>query len=170
MAPEDMLAAAQAVTPATDGTAPTWQTIKAYFQREHTGRFLLDEEKHTIQWIVTQDNGTHRLIVRWQEELRRLHVLIPHLLTVPQEKRPPMAVLKDLINGDLFIGGFQLDHVDGELYFQNNLALADSTLTDDQLETYVYASISTVNTFQPGFYLLVWCEMSPEEAFASVEY
>jgi hypothetical protein len=185
MASEDMQDNPQAVTPETissngskgealhqrvQGDPFTWQRIKAYFEREHKGRYLWDEETHTIQWIVTTEHGTCRLIVQWQEKRRRLNVRIPHILSVPVDKRAPTAFLNDLINDDLFIGNFQVDQSDGELYFRNNLALADSDLTEEQLETYAYASLSTVDTFLPAFHRLVWCGMTPEEAFASVEY
>jgi hypothetical protein len=161
---------AEALHQRVQGDPSTWQRIKAYFAREHKGRYLWDEETHTIQWIVMTENGTFRVVVRWDEKPRRLTVRIPHILTVPVEKRAPTAVLNDLINDDLFIGNFQVDQTDGELYFRNNLSLADSDLTEEQLESYSYASISTVDTFLPAFHRLVWCGITPEEAFASVEY
>jgi hypothetical protein len=118
---------------------------------------------------VTTENGTYRVVVRWEEKPRRLTVRIPHLLAIPQAKHIPAALLINLINGELFIGNFQLDPTDGELSFRCNLALADSQVGEEQLETYVFASLTTVDTFLPAFFQLIFAEASPEEAFASVE-
>jgi hypothetical protein len=180
---EDMQDNPQAVTPETiasngskgealhqrvQGDPSTWQRIKAYFEREHKGRYLLDEETHTIQWIVTQDNGTYRVVVRWEEKPRRLTVRIPHLIAMPQQKHIATALLMNLINGELFMGNFELDPTDGELYFRNNMAVADGSVTEEQLETYCFASLSTVDTFLPAFLRLRFGDATPQEAFEEV--
>jgi len=182
---EDMRDPTQAVTPATiasngkDGEAllptgqaeaPTWQTIVGYFQKAHPGRFLLDESNHMIQWLVTLDNGTYRLVMRYQAKSSRLHVRVPYILTVPQQKHIPAALLINLLNEELFIGNFQLDTADGEVSYRCNLAVADSQVGEEQLETYCYASVTTVDSFLPAFHQLIWADASPEEAFAAVDY
>jgi hypothetical protein len=162
--------AGEALLPTVQGDASTWQRMVSYFQRERKGRYLLEEAKHTIQWIITTENATFRVVMRWEEKPRRLTVRVPHLMTMPQQKHIATALLMNLINGELFMGNFQLDPTDGEVSFRCSLAVADSTLTDDQLETYGFASLSTVDTFLPAFFRLRWADATPEEAFASVDY
>jgi hypothetical protein len=159
----------EALLPTVQGEAPTWQTIVGYFQKAHPGRFLLDETNHAIQWLVTLDNGTYRLVMRYQAKSSRLHVRVPHILTVPQQKHIATALLINLINEELFIGHFQLDTADGEVAYRCNLAVAESQVGEEQLETYCYASVTTVDSSLPAFHRLIFAEASPEEAFAAVE-
>jgi hypothetical protein len=171
---EDTRHTTQGVSPETissngkdtgQGDASTWQRMVSYFQREHTDRYLPQPERHTLQWIVTTETGTVRVVLRWEEKPRRLLVRVPHLMAMPQGKHIATALLINLINGELFLGNFQLDPTDGEVSFRCNVALADSSLTDDQLETYGFASLTTVDSFLPAFFRLRWADASPQEAF-----
>jgi hypothetical protein len=159
-----------------DASPPTGTTqhascfadIVAYFQQEHPGRFLLDEAKHTIRWVVTGDHGTITVVVGWEGEAQRVFIRVPNITTVPKEKHVPAAVLSTMINWKLAIGDFELDFTDGEVAFRNNLTVGDGQLGQKQLETVCMGSAVAVDHFLPAFQRLLWSDASPEEALASV--
>src|ERR687895_2240436 len=92
----------------SEQVASCFADIVAYFEREHKGRFLLDAEAHTIQWVFTGEHGTYTLVARWDEKANRLFIRVPNIATVPPEKQVAAAVLSTMINWKLAIGTFQL--------------------------------------------------------------
>ena len=152
----------------TEQEASPFAQLVAYFEREHTGRFLLDAEKQAVQWVFTGENGTYTLVVRWDEKAERLLIRVPSIATVPPEKYVATAVLINLINWKLGIGNFQLDIADGELAFRGYLLVGDGKLGQKQVKSHCLASTVAVDFFMPAFHRLFWSDASPEEALASL--
>jgi len=152
----------------TEQMASPFAEIVAYFEREHKGRFLLDQQKQTIRWVVSGTHGTVTIVVLWDEKTERLVIRVPNITTVPMEKRVGTAVLNDLINWQLAIGNFELDVSDGELAFRCNLMVGDGQLGQRQLESHCLASVMAVDHFMPAFQRLLWSDASPDAALASL--
>ena len=151
------------------GQAPSsFEDIVGYFEKQHSGRFLVDREAQAVHWVTASDTGTYVTVVRWTEESSRLFIRIPEITRVPKDKRLAAAVLIDMINWQLAIGNFQMDHSDGELAFRASLAVKDGHLGAEQMETHFLAGVITADFYLPAFYRLFWGKVSPEEAFASV--
>jgi hypothetical protein len=153
----------------TEQAASPFADIVAYFEREHKGRFLMNPDKRIIHWVLSGDNGTYTLLVRWDAKAQQLLIRVPHITTVPKDKLVAAAVLCNLINWHLTSGTFQVDFADGELVFRNNLTVQDGSLGQEQLKSSFRHSAVTVDQFLPAFYWLFWSDASPEEILAALQ-
>jgi hypothetical protein len=173
MATQDSRETPQAVTPQTiarTGEADSpFAAIVAYFAKEHTGHFLLDEEQHTIHWFCTGAHGSYLIWLKWDKRGRRLLIRLPQGVTVPPDKRTAAAVLINLINYRLVLGNFEMNP-SGEVAFRSSMLVADGTLGNEQVACQCHGVLTTADYFMPAFLQLVWADASPEEAFQSVVY
>jgi hypothetical protein len=152
----------------TGQEASVFADIVAWFEREHPGRFLMDQNTQTIHWVLVGEHGTYTLLVRWDGKAKGLVIKVPTITTVPPAKLIAAAVLCNLINWHLANGTFQVDFADGELGFCNNLTVLDGRLGAEQLKAYFRHSAVTVDQYLPAFSWLFWSEASPEEILASL--
>ncbi len=143
--------------------------IVSYFEQEHPGFHTVDKARTAVTQQVRGENDVFSVVVVWQEDAQRISFWVREIMRLPEGKRISACVLMNMINWGLALGDFEMDMHDGELMVNLTFDVEDGTLGSRQIATHLMAVIEIADLYYPAFQKLVWADMSPEEALASVE-
>jgi hypothetical protein len=123
--------------------------------------------------IVANFQGSwaqYELRAIWREDDQVLQFLALPDIRVPSDKRSATYEAIGLINEQLWLGHFELWTSSGLVLFRH-AALLDGedggTLSLQQAETLVEASIEECERFYPVFQFVLWADKTPQEAIAA---
>ena len=123
--------------------------------------------------IVANFQGSwaqYELRAIWRDDDHVLQFLALPDIRVPSDKRAATYETIGLINEQLWLGHFELWTSSGLVLFRH-AALLDgedgASLTLQQAETLVEASIEECERFYPVFQFVLWADKSPQEAIAA---
>lgn len=88
---------------------------------------------------------------------------------IDEAQRSAVAEYLTRANYGLHVGNFELDFSDGEVRFKSSLDFEDETLTFTWLRNTIYPAVHLMNRYFPGLMRVIYGDMNPAEAIASVE-
>ena len=148
--------------------AGTFQDIVTYFKDNHK-HYDVDEEKQVLSAQFGGDSTSSRVRVQWNEELGRITYYIGDIVTVPEAKRDSACVLANLVNWTLAQGDLEIDMDDGEVAYKLAFYVSDGTLGSKQIGDNLRSALTVTDHCYPAFQRLLWSDLSPKEAFVSIE-
>ncbi|MGI0491965.1 YbjN domain-containing protein [Alkalinema pantanalense CENA528] len=88
---------------------------------------------------------------------------------VPPEKRSAVAEYITRANNGLILGNFELDFDEGEVHYKTSIEAAPDVLTADLIRPIVYANLSVMDQYLPGFAWIITDNLSPAAAIQQLE-
>ena len=146
----------------------SFRDVLSYFEKEHKGYFEVGEEQQIVRETIKGDNSSYKVAVAWNDEASRINFWVRDIMTIPQPKRATAGTLVNMINWRLDLSDFEFDMEDGELMVNLSFNLRDGTLGHDQIDSHFNAVVWIADKYYPAFQKVVWADVSPEEALASV--
>lgn len=130
----------------------------------------MHEDERVIEIDFRDDTGVFRAFVRVRQLPAIAGVFVRMPLIVPEGRRREAAETIVRVNFALLLGRFDLDFSNGELAFYASLPLADTGLTEDQLDALLEASMWAATRYLRAFNRLLYADdLSPAEVIAEVE-
>ena len=121
-----------------------WEKVIKHVEKVNIKGFHIMEDR-IGSFMMTLKDQSHLIVLRVKRRNLMITVRFPlHVAKGETEngnRRDNMAVLLSRINDHLMVGGFRLDHDDGEVTF-NNSTLFDENLTDETIQYLI--SVMTV--------------------------
>lgn len=148
--------------------ADVFSQIISYF-REKYKHFEVDDEHQSVRMRIQADNVVLKTRVQWDAEKTRVSFWVRDVMTIPELKREVACVLINLINWGLAIADFEMDMEDGELMVNLTFFISDGTLGHEQIDDNLGIIISIADRFYPVFQKVIWADMSPEAALATLD-
>ena len=127
----------------------------------HQGRVLVA--------VFVTDAGPISLMVQIVDDADCAHFLFKIPLSVPKRRRSEMALALARANQDLLLGNFGLDLSDGELTYKVVASIDGACLSPGQMRHCMGAGLYSIGKYVPAFHLVVYENMSAEEAIKHVE-
>jgi len=146
----------------------SFRDVLSYFEKEHKGYFEVGEEQQIVRETIKGDNSSYKVAVAWNDEASRINFWVRDIMAIPQPKRATAGTLVNMINWRLDLSDFEFDMEDGELMVNLSFNLRDGTLGHDQIDSHFNAVVWIADKYYPAFQKVVWADVSPEEALASV--
>ncbi len=139
------------------------------FFTEKEWSFTRSEERSAVYASFHGADFSWDCYARIYEEAQRLVFYSIPQVTIPEDKRLPVAEYFTRANYGLPIGNFELDLDDGEVRYKTSIDVEEDRLTRALLNHIIYANIVTVDKYLPGLMAVVYGDVSPAEAVAQVE-
>ncbi|HZT80848.1 MAG TPA: YbjN domain-containing protein [Gemmataceae bacterium] len=93
-------------------------------------------------------------------------ILPPH---APEDKRLKVAEFVTRANYGLIIGNFELDFRDGQVRYKTSIDIEGGELTHKMVENLIYANLTTMDDYFPGFMSVMYGDREPAEAIDEIE-
>lgn len=105
----------------------------------------------------------------WIEDVEALHVACAFDLKVPERRRQEILQLVARINGQLWVGHFDLWNSDNVMMFRHSLLLTGGAEpTHAQCETMLRVSVEACERYFQAFQFAIWAGKTAREALDSV--
>jgi len=122
-------------------------------------------EEDEISMLVTGDYAQYEVAFTWLPDIESLHVSCSFDLKTPSRKRCEIAELVQMINGQLWIGHFDLWNRADIVVYRHAHCLAGGALASEaQCRSIVEAAVRTCETYYSAFQFVLWAGRAPREA------
>jgi hypothetical protein len=129
-------------------------------------------EEDEISMIVTGAFAQYEVAFTWLPDVESLHVSCSFDLKVPPRKKNDITELVQMVNGQLWIGHFDLwSRADITVYRHAHCLAGGAMASETQCRSIVEAAVKTCETYYSAFQFVLWAGRSPREAleFATFE-
>jgi hypothetical protein len=120
---------------------------------------------------VTSRWTNYQISFTWMSDLEALHLACAFDMKVPEPRLNEVQALIGLINGQLWIGHFEVWLQDGVVMFRHALVLAGGvTASDRQCEAVLGSALDSCERYYPAFQFVIWAGKSAREAMDSAMF
>lgn len=92
---------------------------------------------------------------------------IPFPLVVPQERRSAMAEFLSLVNYDLLMGSFQMNHENGDLFFYDGVSVYGN-VPPEIISDMVWYAVDYLDTYGDALAKIILTDVDPQEAYEAL--
>ena len=129
--------------------------VKAYLDSQNW-HYQHDAEKHIF-----------RLGMRLDEE--DLSCRVTYEFKVPESKRAAVTEYVTRVNYGMFLGNFQMDLRDGEIFYKTYGVFSDGVPQNDEIRRIVQVAIRMAEKYGQGFYEVMYKGASPKTVVEQIE-
>jgi hypothetical protein len=90
-------------------------------------------------------------------------------VTVPEDRRTPMAEFITRANYGMLLGNFEMDYSDGEVRYKTSIDVEGTPLSVELAKRVVYANVLTLNRYLKGVLAVAFGGRDPAAAVADIE-
>src|SRR5512140_2018472 len=127
------------------------------------------EDGNAIQAYVRGDRATFRMRFVVDEESSLLTFMVFGPTQVPDELRPPVLELLNLINTRYMIGNFELSVARREVSFRVGYDLEGGILSTQMIRNLIGSGVSAFDKLFPALMAVCFAGVSPASALVSAE-
>lgn len=127
------------------------------------------EEGNAIQAYVRGDQATFRMRFATDEEGSLLTFMLHGPTHVPDDLRPEVLELLNLMNVRYMIGNFELNVARGEVSFRVGYDLEGGILSDQMIRNMISSAVSAFDKLFPALMAVCFAGVSPAQALVSAE-
>lgn len=149
-------------------SATVFDTMVQFF-KDDDWRFRQLEERPILQMGFSGRNGSWLCYAQAKNEQQRFIFYSVLEAKSPVEKRPAVAEFLTRANYGLVLGNFEMDYSDGEIRYKTSIDVEGGVLTPEMVKTLVYTNVLMMDKYLPGIMSVIYGNVSPEQAIASVE-
>jgi hypothetical protein len=114
---------------------------------------------------ITSRWTNYQVSFTWMSDLEALHVACAFDMRVPEPRLNEVQALIALINGQMWIGHFEVWLQDGVVMFRHALVLAGGvTVSDRQCEAVLGSALDSCERYYPAFQYVVWAGKTARES------
>ena len=122
-----------------------------------------DEDEISI--LVTGNYAQYEVAFTWLPDLESLHVSCSFDLKVPARKKAEIGELVQMVNGQLWVGHFDLwSRADIVVYRHAHCLAGGAMASETQCRSIVESATKTCETYFAAFQFVLWAGRSPREA------
>jgi hypothetical protein len=152
-----------------DGSDGTINLVREFLDANDYG-YTVTSDGHCVRIGFQGDHGAFTVLIALQEAPTRLGVFVRIPTVVPEDRRREVAEGIVRANYGLPLGGFDMDMSDGVMTYRASMPIADGTITQEQFEDLLFASLLGADRYFQAFNRLLYGDdLSPAEAIAEVE-
>jgi len=144
------------------------EAIISFFTEDEWPFFQVEGEP-ALRTGFEGDSGQWVCYAQAREEQGQVSFYSVCPVSVPEERRLPMAEFLTRANYGLIIGNFELDLSDGEIRYKTSIDVEEDRLSVALIRSLVYANVLTMDRYLPGIVSIICGEMSPARAIVQVE-
>ena len=131
----------------------------------------VSDVQNTINLTFNGKYGQWRMIMGIQHSgsTSKLMLMAPNLGTIATQKRQECLEALLAVNYRIALGNFGFDPLDGEVRLEENIPLAEHSITFEQFRLAFSALLQTVTIYQNLLPLIISSDMSAQEAVQACE-
>jgi hypothetical protein len=113
----------------------------------------------------------YRVSITWMDELEALHIACAFDMKVPEPRAQETRRLLNLINGQIWVGHFDLWSEEGLVMFRHALLLSGGVEPSGrQCEALLTSAIAACERYFQAFQFVVWAGRGAQEAFDAASF
>lgn len=113
----------------------------------------------------------YRVSISWMGEIEALHIACAFDIRVPDPRMAEMRRLLGLINGQIWVGHFDLWPEEGVVLFRHSLLLSGGAEPSAaQCEALMSSALGNCERYYQAFQFVVWAGRSAQEAFDAANF
>lgn len=127
------------------------------------------EESNVFLFGITGKNGQFQCVIDLGENEQGIGVYSIYAVNAPDDKRSMVPELLNVLNYNLFVGNFEMDHLDGEIRFRTTMHLHGLELTANFIEEFIMSNIFTLDRYSPAISGFAFGDLTVDQALEKVE-
>ncbi len=139
------------------------------FFKDDEWKFRQLEDRPILQLGFSGRNGSWMCYAQAKNEQQRFIFYSVLEAKASPEKRPAVAEFLTRANYGLVLGNFEMDYSDGEIRYKTSIDVEGGDLTHEMIKTLVYTNVLMMDKYLPGIMSVMYANVPPEQAIASVE-
>ena len=143
--------------------------VMVQFFTEDEWPFSELEGKPILRTAFSGKNGNWTCFAQAREDQYRFIFYSVCPINAPEEKRPAMAEFITRANYGMIIGNFEMDFSDGEVRYKTSIDVEGDRLTTALIKQMVYANVLTTDRYFPGIMEIIYSDVPPADAIATIE-
>jgi hypothetical protein len=145
-----------------------FNTLLTFFQEENW-QCLQQDNEPILRMGFEGNNGRWSCYakVRELEQQCAFYSICP--ITVPENRRFPLAEFLTRANYGLIIGNFEMNLDDGKIYYKTSIDFEGDSLSLMLIKQLVYSNVEIMDRYLPGIEAVASFDISPCEAIAKIE-
>ncbi len=122
-------------------------------------------EEDEISILVTGNYAQYEVAFTWLAGLESLHVSCSFDLKIPTRKKAEIGELVQMVNGQLWVGHFDLwSRADIVVYRHAHCLAGGAMASETQCQSIVESALRTCETYYAAFQFVLWAGRNPREA------
>ncbi len=144
------------------------RTIEVLKELDWPYEIIQEQDIITFNYQGDHDN-TWPCFIHPRNDKHQIIVYSFYPLPIPPEKHDVLVKYITLANLGLPVGNFEFDYDDGSVRFKAGHDFSRSEVFNSQIEQLIVYNLSVSNTYFPGFFDILYSELSPSEILQKVE-
>jgi hypothetical protein len=151
------------------GTKDSVFDTMVQFFKEDNWNVTRIEGKPILRMGVRGKNGAWSCFAQAREQQHQFVFYSVLDSKVPDGKRTEAAEYVTRANYGMVIGNFEFDFADGEVRYKTSIDVEGDRLTTALIKPMVIANVAMMDKYLPGLMSVIWGNVKPSEAIATVE-
>ena len=144
--------------------------VKAYLDSQNW-HYQHDAEKHIFRLgmrLENEDADSCAITLQARDE-EDLSCRATYEFKVPESKRAAVTEYVTRVNYGMFLGNFQMDLRDGEIFYKTYGVFSDGVPQNDETRRIVQVAIRMAEKYGQGFYEVMYKGASPKTVVEQIE-
>lgn len=139
------------------------------FLKKKKWKYTRLQDSNVFLFGITGKNGQFQCVIDLGENEQELGVYSIYSVNAPDNKRSMLPELLNVFNYYLFIGNFEMDHLDGEIRFRTTMHLHGLELKAIFIEEFIMSNIFTLDRYSLAITGFVFGDLTVDQALEKVE-
>lgn len=146
------------------------KAVKTYLDSQNW-HYKHDEEERsfTLGMRLENDDVDSCQIVLTARDEEDLSCKFVYEFKIPEKKRPIISEYITRVNYGMFLGGFQMDLRDGEIFYKTAGVFSDSVPMNDEVRRLIQVGIRMAEKYGQGFYEVMYKGGDPVNVVKAIE-
>lgn len=146
------------------------KAVKSYLDSQKW-HYKYDEEDHefSLGMSLENDDVDSCIIILNIRDEENMSCRALYEFKIPEKKRPIISEYITRVNYGMFLGGFQMDLRDGEIFYKTSGVFSDGIPLNDEIRRIVQVTIRMAEKYGNGFYDVMYKGKSPAETVKAIE-
>ena len=146
------------------------KAVKSYLDSQNW-RYKYDEEDHEFSLGMSLENNDvdSCIIVVHVRDDEDMSCRAIYEFKIPEQKRAIISDYITRVNYGMFLGCFQMDLRDGEIFYKTSSVFSDGAPLNDEIRRIVQVTIHMAEKYGDGFYDVMYKGKSPAETVQAIE-
>ncbi|MCI8600476.1 MAG: YbjN domain-containing protein [Oscillospiraceae bacterium] len=146
------------------------KAVKSYLDSQNW-RYKYDEEDHEFSLGMSLENNDvdSCIIVVHVRDDEDMSCRAIYEFKIPEKKRAIISDYITRVNYGMFLGCFQMDLRDGEIFYKTSSVFSDGAPLNDEIRRIVQVTIHMAEKYGDGFYDVMYKGKSPAETVQAIE-
>jgi hypothetical protein len=146
-----------------------YDALVRYFEEDEWA-FSPLQDRPLIIVTASGEHGMYTCYAQAREEHQQVVFYSLYAVKAREEKRMAAMEYITRANYGLVVGNFEMDLSDGEVRYKTSLDVEGEELTSGLIRLLVASNLATSDHYLPGYMLVLYGNLSAEQAIAEIEH